>query len=89
MLAVCSALMTLAACQTSVSGAGTVRPVLPALPGNLVAGCADPGVRAGRDARGELARNRQALATCARRHRDTVAFYDGIRAGLGGAATRR
>lgn len=66
------------------SGSGTVRPLLPALPGNLAVRCPDPGVRDGADARGELARNRQALATCTRKHADTVVFYDDVRTRLGG-----
>lgn len=54
---------------------------LPVLPADLAALCKDPGVRAGRDARRELARNRAALADCKKRHRDTVQFYGDVRQG--------
>lgn len=61
-----------------------VAPMLPVLPGNLAARCPDPGVRAGQAAVVEIARQRQALATCAHRQRDTVAFYDDTRTRLRG-----
>jgi hypothetical protein len=73
--------MTLAGCKTSGSPQS---PMLPPLPADLAAGCADPGVRAGRSALTERARNRQALAECRRRHGDTVTFYDDLRTRLGG-----
>ncbi len=61
-----------------------VSPALPALPGNLAARCPLPDVRsgAGSDAVVELARQRQALASCARRKADLTAFYQDIREGL-------
>lgn len=72
--------LLLAGCKTS----GSTPPILPPLPADLAVGCYDPGVRAGRSALTELARNRQALAECRRRHGETVTFYDDLRAGLGG-----
>ena len=75
-------LTTLAGCATSASR--LVRPEIPALPGSLATACRDPGVTAGRTALAELARQRQALAECRRKHRDTVAFYDDLRRRLGG-----
>lgn len=71
----------LAGCGTT-SGAGTVKPNLPGIPGNLASACRDPGVRSGQPVLNEFARNRQALAECRRKHRDSVAFYDQLRAGL-------
>ena len=79
-LIACLATLMLGGCATSSS----VTPALPPLPADLAAGCADPGVRAGRSALTELARNRKALAECRRRHGDTVTFYDDLRDGLGG-----
>ncbi|MCV6603412.1 MAG: hypothetical protein OIF54_17920 [Cohaesibacter sp.] len=49
------------------------------MPADLAAQCQDPGVKAGRDARRELARNRAALADCKKRHRDMVTFYGDVR----------
>lgn len=63
---------------------GPVRPQLPPLPGGIATECRDPGVGAGRPVLSEFARNRQALAECRRKHRDTVRFYDGVRKGLAG-----
>lgn len=75
------------ALAVTLAGCGSlpvaVAPSLPVLPGNLAARCPDPGVRAGQAAVVELARNRQALATCAHRQRDTVAFYQDVRSGFG------
>lgn len=71
----------LVGCTTS--GSVPVQPALPPLPHDLAAECADPGVRGGKSATTEIARNRKALADCKARHRDTVGFYDGLRAGLG------
>jgi len=62
-----------------------VRPILPPLPHDLAATCEDPGVRGGRSAITELARNRKALADCRQRHTDTVVFYDDLREKLGAA----
>jgi hypothetical protein len=59
---------------------GTVRPEIAALPAHLGIACHDPGVAAGQPALAALARNRQALAECKRRHRDTVAFTRDVRA---------
>jgi hypothetical protein len=72
--------LALAGCATTTVA---VRPSLPAMPGTLASRCADPGVRAGQPALIELARNRQALATCARKQRDGVAFYEDLRRRLG------
>lgn len=66
-----SLLTMLAGCQTSGN--------IPPLPGNLVTACADPGVRAGKSFGLELARNREALAVCSHKHRDTVTFYGDLR----------
>ena len=52
---------------------------LPPLPGQLRASCPDPGVRDGKDARIELARTRKALATCSRKKKGVVSFYDQTR----------
>lgn len=76
-------LVALAGCSTANKGAGLLRPNLPELPGNLASSCTDPGVRA-QPVQIELARNRQALATCKKRHRDLVRYYDRLRAGLAG-----
>lgn len=68
--------MTLSACAPSGS-AGRIKAGinLPAMHTSLTKRCYDPGVREGKDARVELARNRRALATCRKRHRDTVRTY--------------
>lgn len=55
-------------------------PSLPVLPADLATLCKDPGVRAGRDVRVELATQRKFLALCSNRHRDTVKFYNQVRA---------
>lgn len=53
---------------------------MPALRADLAVDCEDPGVREGRNAKVELARNR-AWGKCERaKHRATVKFYDAIRA---------
>lgn len=65
-----SAAATLAGCQTSGN--------LPPLSASLVAKCSDPGVRAGKPALTELARNRLALAECSHKHRDIVSFYQDL-----------
>jgi hypothetical protein len=72
--------LALGGCATT---AVAVRPSLPAMPGTLASPCADPGVRAGQPAIVELARNRQALASCSRKQRDGVAFYNDVRRRLG------
>jgi hypothetical protein len=74
-------LLGLAGCG-STGAAGTVRPQIPALPAHLGIACHDPGVTAGQPALVAVARNRQALAECKRRHRDTVAFTRDVRARL-------
>jgi len=51
------------------------------MPYQLKAKCPDPGVRAGKDARVELARNRKALSTCSKRHQGTVKFYGRVKKG--------
>ena len=71
----------LAGCTTY--GSVPVPSVLPPLPYDLAADCDDPGVRGGKSAITEIARNRKALAECKARHRDTVGFYDGLRAKMG------
>jgi hypothetical protein len=75
------ALLGLAGCG-STGAAGTVRPQIPALPAHLGIDCPDPGVKSGQPAVAALALNRQALATCKRRHRDTVSFYRDVRTRL-------
>nr|WP_321457223.1 hypothetical protein [uncultured Cohaesibacter sp.] len=57
----------------------TLDPSLPVLPADLAMLCEDPGVKAGRDMRVELAIQRKFLALCRNRHRDTVAFYNQVR----------
>lgn len=52
---------------------------LPVMPADLEALCEDPGVKAGRDARFEIAVQRKFLALCRQRHRDTVKFYKEVR----------
>ena len=69
--------LALAGCQTT--GAGLVSPQLPPLPSRLAADCRDPGVRQGKPVLGEFIRNRQALAECRGKHRDTVKFYNDLR----------
>ena len=70
-------MLTLAACGTSASSGRIKAGIdLPVMPADLRMRCGDPGVRAGKDTRIELARNRKALAACNHRHRDTVKFYD-------------
>ncbi len=79
-----AALLALAGCGDRLTGGNAVRPKLPALPASLSQPCADPGVRVGRTVEGEFARNRQALAACKRKQRDTVTFYNNARSRLGG-----
>ena len=52
---------------------------LPALPGDLARVIPDPGVREGRDARIELARNREWGKALARQHSSYVAWYRKVR----------
>lgn len=80
MVAVICPLMTLIGCNPS-SKAGRIKAGinLPAMSAELKRKCIDPGVRAGKDIRIEFARNRQALANCRHKHRDTVIFYDKVR----------
>jgi len=72
-------LFVLVGCDPDKGGAGTVSPQIPALPAHLRIACHDPGVSSGQPALAALARNRQALAECKRRHRDTVAFTRDVR----------
>ncbi|MBN8994330.1 MAG: hypothetical protein J0H94_03825 [Rhizobiales bacterium] len=72
--------LVLAGCATTTVA---VRPSLPVMPGTLASRCVDPGVRAGQPALIELARNRQALASCSRKQADGVAFYNDLRRRLG------
>ncbi len=80
---------TLTACNSSQGLAPTLAaPQLVPIPTNLSTRCADPGVRAGKDARLELARNR-AWGKCERRRADdAVSFYNDQRSGLAAAARR-
>lgn len=78
-----STLVMLAACQTSGSTPVVWHTNVPALDAELEQPCRDPGVRAGsggKHLRGEIARNRQYAACEARKHIDTVAAYNGVRA---------
>lgn len=81
-----SALMMLAGCATSDDGAPVLTVAAQPLqaPAELVAPCADPGVRAGQPALVELARNRQALAVCRDRHGQLVAFVHDVTEGRSG-----
>lgn len=45
----------------------------------LAAPCSQPDVIPGQPVLSEFAKDRQALANCAARHRDTVTFYGGVR----------
>lgn len=86
MLAVCCLTTTLAACQTSSSTPVVWRTNVPRLEAELMQPCRDPGVRAGKNAKGELARNRQYAACSRRKHADTVAAYEDVRkANAGGS----
>jgi hypothetical protein len=49
---------------------------IPVLPGDLAVVPRDPGVRAGRDARVELAVNRKALAECRDQYVDLKTHYE-------------
>lgn len=70
-------MLVLSACAQSAS-VGRIKAGidLPKMPGQLRASCPDPGVRAGKDARIELARTRKALATCAAKKNGAVKLYD-------------
>lgn len=77
------AAILLAGCATtSNTGAGLVRPSLPPLPGRLAEPCELPAAIAGEDARAVAARGFAAAGACARRHRDTVRFYQDLSARL-------
>ena len=70
--------MMLTACAADVR----VKPQpihLPALPAAERADCAQPGLKAGDQAKIALARHRVALADCAARHARVVRFYDGVK----------
>ena len=69
------------ACSPSFDpGPVAVRPVLPALPVEMVQECEEPGVD--RDAIVALTENRVALADCRRRHNAVVDFYHDLQADL-------
>jgi hypothetical protein len=74
-----ASLLLVAGCSSTPKVA--VRPDLPPLPGALAARCTDVLVKPGNPIV-ELARQRQALANCARRQHDTAAFYEDLRRGL-------
>ena len=75
--------LVLAGCSSTLGGAGLVKPQLPPLPGSLYYRCpAPPDLELGGDYRVQAGENRRAWAECTRRHRDTVAFYTGLRARL-------
>ena len=57
---------------------------LPEAPAELAQTCPDPGVRAGKPALSELARNRVALAQCRDRHERLVTFYGEVKRGRDG-----
>lgn len=77
--------MMLGGCATSGERVITapVKP-LPEAPADLVEPCPDPGVRTGKPALAELARNRLALAQCRDRHGRLVDFYRGVKRGRDG-----
>ena len=76
-------MLMLSGCATST------RPValqtVPVLPSALAVTPPDPGVRAGRDARLELARSRAALAQCRGQYEDFKGFYERLRKPVKGA----
>lgn len=77
--------MMLGGCATSGERV-IVAPVkpLPEAPADLTEACPDPGVRAGKPALSELARNRVALAKCRDRHGRLVTFYRDVKRGRDG-----
>ena len=66
--------LLLAGCATAPRA--VVAPNLPPMPSRLAAACTDPGVKEGEAYILLAARTRKALATCSRKQKDGVAFYD-------------
>ncbi len=84
-----SAMMMLAACSSYVSkGKVDAGIELPLLPAELARRCGGTSIKKGDDARDVIARLQLALATCTRRHRNTVQFYNDTRAGFGKKAVK-
>jgi len=76
-IAFVSAALLLGGCVSTPRVA--IAPSLPVAPAALAAACAVPDVQAGQPAVTEIARQRQALANCARKKSNLTAFYADLR----------